>query len=135
MTQANAQDCTNLAWAYAKVGDANCGEILQAVAARMVGGDTLDPLKASRSNFLKAKPHLGCDAFQAQELANVAWAFATAGRGMPTLLVKGISAEIVSRTNELNAQDVANVTWAFAKLGEGGDPLFEAVFDCVQRFR
>ncbi len=54
--------------------------------------------------------------FTAQELANTAWAFATAGQADEPLFVAFAKA-VELRLDQFNAQDLANTAWAFAKAG------------------
>ena len=72
--------------------------------------------------------------FKPQELANTAWAFATAGRAAPTLL-DAIATEAVRRgLRDFNEQELANTAWAFA----AADHLAPALFDSdafVQQLR
>ena len=54
--------------------------------------------------------------FNAQGLANTAWAFATAGQS-DALLFEALAREVTRRLGEFNAQDLANTAWAFATVG------------------
>jgi hypothetical protein len=51
--------------------------------------------------------------FKPQELANTAWAFATAGHAAPALF-DAIAAEAAQRVGGLNAQSLANTAWSLA---------------------
>ena len=54
--------------------------------------------------------------FNAQDLANVTWAFATAGRSDVQLFE--MSARMVAqRVNEFKLQEFTNTAWAFATAG------------------
>jgi hypothetical protein len=61
-----------------------------------------------------------------QELANTAWAFATAGHAVPALL-DAIAAEAERRVGEFNAQNLANTAWAFATAGHPAPTLLDAI--------
>ena len=64
--------------------------------------------------------------FEPQELANTAWAFATAGHAAPGLF-DAIGKEAAGRVRELNPQALANTAWAFAKAGHAAPALFDAI--------
>ena len=57
------------------------------------------------------------DQFNAQELANTAWAFATVGQ-LDAQLFKMLAKMAERRLDELNAQNLANTAWAFATVGQ-----------------
>jgi hypothetical protein len=61
-----------------------------------------------------------------QELANTAWAFATAGRAAPALF-DAIAAEATRRVGEFNPQAMADMAWAFATAGHAAPALLEAI--------
>ena len=65
--------------------------------------------------------------FNPQELANTAWAFATAGHAAPALFDPIAAEEAAGRVRELNPQVLANTTWAFATAGHAAPGLFEAI--------
>jgi len=64
--------------------------------------------------------------FNAQNLANIAWAFAKAGHTAPALL-DGIAAAAVPLLRDFNAQNLANIAWAFAKAGHTAPALLDAI--------
>ena len=67
------------------------------------------------------------DAFNPQELANTAWAFATAGQ-RASQLFDALAAEVVQRSlSDFNEQALSNIVWAFATAGHLAHPLFDAV--------
>eukprot|EP00746_Dinoflagellata_sp_MGD_P109548 gnl/MRDRNA2_/MRDRNA2_46926_c0_seq1.p1 gnl/MRDRNA2_/MRDRNA2_46926_c0~~gnl/MRDRNA2_/MRDRNA2_46926_c0_seq1.p1 ORF type:complete len:587 (-),score=107.87 gnl/MRDRNA2_/MRDRNA2_46926_c0_seq1:178-1938(-) len=86
------------------------------------------------ATFAKAAEPVA-EEFNAQELANTAWAFATVGHpDMGTLkLFKALANTAVGHINDFNAQELANVAWAFAKLGFQNGPLFMALANAAQR--
>jgi hypothetical protein len=55
-------------------------------------------------------------AFDAQDLANTAWAFATTGVRAPGLFA-ALAVHCEHRMGTFNAQDLANTVWAFAIAG------------------
>ena len=62
--------------------------------------------------------------FKAQELANIAWAFATLAL-LDKTLFEALAREAKRRGSEFNAQSIANTAWAFAKPGQLDKTLFE----------
>ena len=62
-----------------------------------------------------AERHL--DKFNLQELANMAWAFATVGQ-QDAQLFKALSRMVVQRLDKFKAQELANTAWAFATVGQ-----------------
>ena len=60
-------------------------------------------------------------------LANIAWAFATAGYKAPALL-DAIAAEAVPLLGDFNPQNlIANTAWAFATAGHAAPALLDAI--------
>ena len=51
--------------------------------------------------------------FNAQELSNTVWAFATAGHAAPTLF-EAVAAEARGRLHDFTPQELSNTAWAFA---------------------
>ena len=65
--------------------------------------------------------------FNPQDLANTAWAFATAGRAAPALL-DAIATEAVRRgLRDFKPQNLANTAWAFATAGRAAPTLLDAI--------
>lgn len=65
--------------------------------------------------------------FNPQELANTAWAFATAGQRAPPLF-EALAAEFLQRKlSDFNEQALSNTVWAFATAGHLAHPLFDAI--------
>ena len=54
--------------------------------------------------------------FNAQNLANTAWAFATVNRPDDKLFI-ALARAAAQRGSEFNAQELANTAWAFATAG------------------
>ena len=54
--------------------------------------------------------------FNTQNLANTAWAFATASQPVAQLFTK-LAKSAERRMADFNAQDLANTAWAFATAG------------------
>ena len=73
-----------------------------------------------------AAEQLVCE-MKEQNLANTAWAFATAGHASPELF-NAISAEAFRRRlGGFNQQDLSNTVWAFATAGHEATELFNAI--------
>ena len=72
------------------------------------------------------------DEFNAQSLANTAWAFATAGQSdAPPFAALGMTAEL--RMGEFNAKDLANTAWAFATAGQAEASLLRSLARSIER--
>ena len=61
-----------------------------------------------------------------QNLANTAWAFATAGQ-MDASLFGAVATAAVRRIGDFNSQALANIAWAFATARQDDASLFAAV--------
>jgi len=61
-----------------------------------------------------------------QDLANTAWAFATAGRAT-TVLFDAIGKEAAGRVRDFEPQHLANTAWAFATASHAAPALFDAI--------
>ena len=57
------------------------------------------------------------DQFDAQGLANIAWAFAKAGQ-QDEQLFKAMAKMAEQRLDQFDAQGLANMAWAFATMGQ-----------------
>jgi hypothetical protein len=62
-----------------------------------------------------------------QNLANTAWAFATAGHAAPALLDAIAAAAVRSGLCDFNPQNLANTAWAFATAGHAAPALLDAI--------
>ena len=73
------------------------------------------------------------DQFNAQELANTAWAFATVGQ-KDELLFNAVARMAERRLDQFNAQDLANTAWAFATVGAAVPALLDplSVLDVME---
>ena len=60
---------------------------------------------------------LRLDQFKAQELANIAWAFAKVSQH-DEQLTKGLAKMAERHLDQFNAQNLANMAWAFAKVNQ-----------------
>ena len=70
--------------------------------------------------------------FNAQELANTAWAFVTASQwNVPLFVALARAAE--RRVGEFNAQNLTNTAWAFATASQWDVPLFAALARAAER--
>ena len=65
--------------------------------------------------------------FNAQELANTAWAFATAGQSDGQLFT-GLAKAAETRMGDFNVQALTNTAWAFATVGETAPAQFDPIF-------
>jgi len=52
-----------------------------------------------------------------QDVANIAWAFATGGQVMDEALFVALARAGEPRLNNFNAQELSNTSWAFATVG------------------
>jgi len=64
--------------------------------------------------------------FNAQDIANTVWAFATARRAAPALF-DAMAAAAVRKVGDFNAQNIANTVWAFATARRAAPALFDAM--------
>jgi cytochrome P450 len=64
--------------------------------------------------------------FKPQELANTAWAMATARHEAPALL-DAIADKAAPRAGEFKPQELANTSWAFATAGHAAPALLDAI--------
>ena len=71
------------------------------------------------------------DQFNAQGLANTAWAFATVGQ-QDGQLFKALARMAERRLDQFNAQELANMAWAFATVGQQDVQLFKALAKMVE---
>ena len=108
------QNLANICWAFAKSG---CGS-----------PDAVDALFAAVGESAVRR----VDEFNAQELGNTAWAYATAGRDHPQLF-DAIAASAMPRVDRFIAQNLANTVWAYATAGHARPDLFDAVAREVAR--
>ena len=68
--------------------------------------------------------------FNGQDIANLAWAFATASHESPSRkhLFDSIGAEVAARQlDEFKPQEMSNTAWAFAAQGHAAPEMFEAI--------
>ena len=66
------------------------------------------------------------DEFNAQELANTAWAFATVGQ-QDEQLFKALAKMAEQRLDQFNAQGLTNTALAFATVGEPAPALLSPI--------
>lgn len=64
--------------------------------------------------------------YQPQNLANLAWAYATVGHKAPPLF-EMIEGEARERVSEFAAQGLTNLAWAYASVGYEAPELFDAI--------
>jgi very-short-patch-repair endonuclease len=106
VTDFNAQDLSNTAWAFATAG-VRAPELFAVIAAH------------AQSRLAKLK-------FAAQGLSNTAWAFAKVDVRAPELFA-AIAAHARPRLAEFNGQGLSNIAWAFATAGVPASELFTAI--------
>jgi hypothetical protein len=64
--------------------------------------------------------------FKPRNLANTAWAYATAGHAAPTVF-DAIAREAVNRLHEFTPQNLSNTAWAYATAGHAAPALLDAI--------
>ena len=72
-----------------------------------------------------------CD-FKPQNLANMVWAYATAGHAAPALL-DAVAKEAVNRLHEYIPQNLSNTAWAYATAGHPAPALLDAIAEEAAR--
>ena len=110
LSDCNAQELANIAWAFAKAGKLD-GTFFAALAR-------------------VAEQHLA--SFKGQELANTAWAFATAGHA-DTPLFTALARATEQRLVDFSVQGLTNTAWAFATAGHADAPLFRQMSKMAQQ--
>ena len=70
--------------------------------------------------------------FKPQNLANMVWAYATAGHAAPALLV-AVATEAVNRLHEYTPQNLSNTAWAYATAGHAAPALLDAIAEEAAR--
>ncbi|KAJ1463488.1 hypothetical protein M885DRAFT_556366, partial [Pelagophyceae sp. CCMP2097] len=101
----DARGLANACWGIAKIGNVEAPALFKAVAAGA-------PKKIAT--------------FNSQDIANIVWAYATAGVEAPALF-KAIAAEAPKKIATFNPQALANTVWAYATAGVDASALFEAI--------
>ena len=76
--------------------------------------------------MLAAAATANCEQFNEQNLANIAWAYSTAGHAAPELY-NALTATVAQRIGELKPQELANLGWAFAVAGHRSPALYDAL--------
>ena len=108
----NAQDISNLAWAYATMKIQN-RSLFEAM------GDFV-------SNMYDLK------SFKPQELANIVWAYATANEKHPDLFrIVGDNIDSMLDLNPFDPQALSNIVWAYATANEKHPGLFRKIGDNI----
>lgn len=70
--------------------------------------------------------------FEAQDYANLTWAFAILGNKDDALFVRIADSITKENLQRFNAQELANLAWAFAILGSKNQALFDRIADAVR---
>ena len=91
-------------------------------------GPVLERVMAALANSIEQ--HLG--SCNAQELANVAWAFAKSKQYDEQLFV-ALSEAAQRRLDRFNCQELTNFTWAFSTVGHADETLFSVLARAVER--
>ena len=77
------------------------------------------------------EPHLS--SLNAQNIANIAWAFATLGLRQDERLFATLAREAEKRANKFTAQGIANTVWALATLSSHDGMLFAILAGPAER--
>ncbi|KAL0921054.1 hypothetical protein M5K25_008085 [Dendrobium thyrsiflorum] len=111
LPECSAQGISNIAWALSKIGG--------------------DLLYVSEMDRIAEVGAMKIGDFNAQNLANVAGAFASMQHSAPELFLRlaARAAEVVSTFKE---QELAQLLWAFASLNECADPLLDSLDEVVK---
>ena len=94
-----------------EMGARQMANVAHAVVKCALRGTTLNNLFDALASASVARVR----EFNAQALANTAWAYATAGHAAPQLL-DALASASVARVREFNPQNLANTAWAYAVL-------------------
>lgn len=105
LTEYSHANCSLTAWAYAKIGIVNAGPLLDALAAHSL------PL---------------ISAFDPQNLANLAWAFANCGIWHAPLL-EAIAATSIRKIAQTALREMGCTAWAFDVLNLQHVPLLASI--------
>ena len=144
-----AQNISNLAWAYATVGF-RADALFTALADAAVGRDLHGFLPQNLSNMVWAFAMAGVFAanlfnavaavlrsglpgFKPQELSNLVWAYATAGVQADELYAAVAEAALRQGLQDFKPQEASNLAWAFATSGVRSQALFAALAEAVLR--
>ncbi|KMZ63559.1 hypothetical protein ZOSMA_3G00370 [Zostera marina] len=112
LPECSAQGLSNIAWALSKIG----GELLYL--------SEMDRISEVAVNKV--------DDFNAQNVANVAGAFASMQHSTPELF-KELSRRAAEVVHTFREQELAQVLWAFACLNESADLLLDALDNSLQK--
>jgi len=141
------QNLSNMAWAFAKLGEAD-EELMTAIAeaalARISGlsptdlatiawafaklGLRDDELMEAISEAALAKMH----EFSATSLANLAWAYAMLGI-LDVPLMQAISSQALKKLADFEPHDIAYLAWAYAQHGVPDLPFLAALAAAARR--
>ncbi len=134
---AQPQGISNMAWAYAKLGVAaprlfdSFAEYITASGATPRASQTASR-STDRSNAPAGAPASTAAAFKAQELSNVAWAFATAGQRSDEVFA--VVADVaIPRLRDFTSQGLTNLVWSHATAAVSNAELFDAIAARVEQ--
>ena len=102
--------------------------IANGVARCRLGESAADALYAA---VAEAAVSSGLSGFNPQNLANTAWAFATAGVRADALYAAVAEAAVSNGLRGFNPQELSNTAWAFATAGVRADMLYAAVAEAA----
>eukprot|EP00439_Symbiodinium_sp_Y106_P075206 s829_g14.t2 len=114
----SAQGLANLAWAFAAAPQSSSRSSEERAFRRKV-----EELFRAVAETSRPKLQAACeqDAFNVQEMSNLAWAFAKAGIEAPELFA-ALAAAAHPRLEEFTTQNLCNFAWAFASLSVSAGP-------------
>ena len=113
----DARGLSNLSYAYALVRN----------VPNFDDGSDLFDLIAAHAAIQRAE-------FNAQDISNMVWAYATAGKPHPLLFdVMGDEIAAFKHLGEFKPQDLSNTVWAYASAGVHHSKLFEKIANHVIR--
>ena len=76
------------------------------------------PANGTFSSALEGQAEAVIGLFNAQEVANTVWAYATMKRQPGKGLMRALEGQTAAIAGTFNAQDVANMLWAYATMGQ-----------------
>jgi len=119
------QHTTEIVWTSSQITHRELANIAHGVA-KSGQGSSMVPLMTALARAIQSR--LG--ACNAQELANVAWAFAKAGH-LDAELFSGLARAAEQCLDNFKPQELANTAWAFATAGHSDAQLFKALAQTV----
>jgi RAP domain/FAST kinase-like protein, subdomain 1 len=145
----NAQEISNIIWAYGKAdGLIKVDDRLLDALAKTALNNIADFEPQSLSNMVWSFATMSHEApslfdaiasaaqarineFKPQELSNMVWSFATLKHEAPALL-DDIASAAPLRINEFKPQELSNMVWSFATMNHEAPSLFDAIASAAQ---